>query len=113
MHNVIALQRLRRSMLVNTTINENSRKLTTKFRNRKQLKEENLKHDCVNFVAYSSFYLEKATNALYELGWELSAICLPHQDGGIPLSAQVNLRVVLHPVPLMLNVKQGSCEYQL
>ena len=41
-------------------------------------------------VAYLSSYHEKAINALYELAQELPAICLPHQDGGIPLSAFPN-----------------------
>ena len=42
------------------------------------------------FVAYLSSYHEKAINALYELAEVLPAICLPHQDGGIPLSAFPN-----------------------
>ena len=45
-------------------------------------------------VAYSSPYHEKAINALYELEIEsepeLPAICLPHQDGEILLSAFPN-----------------------
>ena len=41
-------------------------------------------------VAYLSSYHEKAINALYELACELPAICLPHQDGEIPLSAFPN-----------------------
>ena len=41
-------------------------------------------------VAYLSFYHEKAINVLFELAEELPAICLPHQDGGIPLSAAPN-----------------------
>ena len=41
-------------------------------------------------VAYLSSYHEKAINALYELAEELPAICPPHQDGGIPLSAFPN-----------------------
>ena len=42
------------------------------------------------FVAHLSSYHEKAINALYELAYELPAICLPHQDGGIPLRAFPN-----------------------
>ena len=42
------------------------------------------------FVAYLSSHHEKAINALYELAQELPAICLPHQNGGIPLSAFPN-----------------------
>ena len=41
-------------------------------------------------VAYLSSYHEKAIKALYELAQELPAICLPHQDGVIPLSAFPN-----------------------
>ena len=42
-------------------------------------------------VAYLSSYHEKAINALYELAKEnLPAICLSHQDEGIPLSAFPN-----------------------
>ena len=41
-------------------------------------------------VANSSSYHEKAINALYELAEKLPVICLPHQDGGIPLSAFPN-----------------------
>ena len=41
-------------------------------------------------AAYLSSYHDKAINALYELAKELPAICLPHQDGGIPLSAFPN-----------------------
>ena len=33
---------------------------------------------------------ESDIKALYELAYELLAICLPHQDGGIPLSAFPN-----------------------
>ena len=45
------------------------------------------------------------------------AICLSRQDGGIALSAFPNnktseLGSLLHAVPLMLNVKQGSCKYE-
>ena len=59
----------------------------------------------------------ESDEALYELAEELPAICLPHLDGGIPLSAFPNgitseLAGLLHTVPLMLNAKQGSCEYQ-
>ena len=35
--------------------------------------------NCI-LVAYLSSYHEKVINALYELAWELPAICLPHQD---------------------------------
>ena len=46
-------------------------------------------HSCIflYFVAYLSSYFEKAINVLYERVSELPAICQPHQDGGIPLSA--------------------------
>ena len=40
--------------------------------------------------AYLSSYHEKAINALYELAYELPTICLPHRDGGIPLSVFPN-----------------------
>ena len=47
--------------------------------------------DCILYlVAYLPSYYEKAINALYKLAWELPAVCLPHQDGGIPLSAFAN-----------------------
>ena len=49
-----------------------------------------LKFSGFRFVAYLSSYHEKAINALYELAYELAAICLLHQDGGIPLSAFPN-----------------------
>ena len=42
------------------------------------------------FVAYLSPYHEKAISAVYALAYELPAICLPHQDGVIPLSAFPN-----------------------
>ena len=42
------------------------------------------------FAAYLFSYHEKAINALYELAYELPAICLPQQDGGIPLSVIPN-----------------------
>ena len=72
----------------------------------------------IYLIAYLSSYHEKAINALYELAKELPAICLPHQDGGIPLSAFPNgtaskLAGLFSTLSLlMLSVKQGSCEYQ-
>ena len=69
-------------------------------------------------VAYLSSYHEKAIKALYELAYELPVICPPRQDGGIPLSALPNgttsklAGLFSTLVPLMLSVKQGSCEYQ-
>ena len=41
-------------------------------------------------VAYLFYYHVKAINALYELAEELPAICQPHQDGGMPLTAFPN-----------------------
>ena len=69
-------------------------------------------------VEYLSSYHEKAINALYELAYELPAICLPHQDGGIPLSVIPNgttskLAGLFSSLSLlMLSVMQLSCEYQ-
>ena len=47
----------------------------------------------------------------------LPTICLSHQDGEIlssvfPNSKTSEFASLLYIVPLMLNVKQGSCEYQ-
>ena len=44
----------------------------------------------MNLVAYLSSYHEEAIKALYELAYELPAICLPHQDEGVPLRAFPN-----------------------
>ena len=54
-------------------------------------RSECLQLKCIlHFVADLSSYHETAINALYELASELPAICLPHQDGGILLSAFPN-----------------------
>ena len=41
---------------------------------------------CIFFCIFLHYH-EKVINALYELAYELAAICLPHHDGGIPPSA--------------------------
>ena len=63
------------------------------------------------------FTTRKRSKRCFEHAHELPTTCLSHQDGGIPLSAfpttqQVNLRFVLHTFPMILSVKQGSCEHE-
>ena len=74
---------------------------------------------CISFLFIGIFiFLSRESNgAPYELAEELSATCLPHLDGVIPLSAFPNSTTsefagLLHAVLLILNDKQGSYEYQ-
>ena len=73
--------------------------------------------NCSVLVAYLSFHDKKVTKRCNEFTKELPAICLPHQDGGIPLSAlptaqQVNLPAHFLHCPFNAERQVGSCEYQ-